>query len=71
MLLLGRILCSALEKDFRFCRDNQVYRSRGRGGVRSASQQSSKQLIQKVEFLRPSHEEVCCSMGGLLTVRPF
>jgi hypothetical protein len=23
MILLGRILCSALEKDLRFCRDNQ------------------------------------------------
>ena len=28
-------------------------------------------LIQKVKFFRPSHEEVCCSMGGLLTLSAF
>jgi hypothetical protein len=30
----------------------------------------ARNLIQKVKFLRPPHEEVC-SMGGLLTLSAF
>ena len=39
--------------------------------ARQVAQLSPKQLIQKVEFLCPSHEKVCCSMGSILTFRAF